>query len=193
MCGGVCNDREMQLVGAYDIPLLNPAVLTREYMDGPIKSARTLGFYNIGTHRLNGFYFWKMRARMHMQWVYSTGLVDPYNPFDSVYETDLTVAYPSLDGPVPTISMETLRAAMDDYRYCHSLSQLIDKAKASGKAEAVAQSAKAQDALNAVVGMIRPDYLWYTKEGSFPSPDVYDKLRWKVAQQIMKLNGILDN
>ena len=190
VCGGVCNDLETQMTPLFDLPLLNPVVLKKDYTDKVAQLNKPIGFYNLGTHRINGFYFWKIQAKMHMQWVFHTrGGADPYNFFDCITAPELTVVYPAPGGAAPTMEMEILREALDDYRYCSHLNSLIERAKASGKYNAAAQARKT---LDGALSYIRPDYLWYTKEGRFPSADAYNKLRWRIAREIIKLTETLE-
>lgn len=188
--GGICNKLETQMIPLYDVSLINPAVLDADTMEKMRTSGKETGFYNIGRDRLsNGFYLWKTGAKIKMEWIFSTrGLVDPYNTFDRV---DLTIAFPSLEGPVPVKEIEIMREGLDDYRYCVTLDLLIKKAEKSGKREVVDQAKKARGTLEGIMAMIRPDFQWYVKEGSFPSNDVYDKLRWRIAQEIMRLEAIM--
>ncbi len=70
-----------------------------------------------------GFYLWNTGLDGIVPYVYQSIWNDPYNDFDvwgdkpaSNYR-DHMVAYPSENGPVPTVQWEALREGIDDYRY----------------------------------------------------------------------------
>lgn len=190
--GGVCNDLETQLFPFFDISLLNTPVLTKENIAHYFKHDKKIGFYNLGRDRLsNGFYLWKLGAKIKMEWVFGTrNIVDPYNPFDGV-SPDLSIAYPSLEGPVTTMDMEIMKKGLDDYRYCYTLKTFIEKLKKTSNPQYNTYIDKAEKTLEYINSRIKEDFLWYTKEGEFPSFDVYDKFRWKIAQEIIQLKEFL--
>lgn len=191
--GGVCNDLETQLFPLFDVSLLNTPVLAKENITNFFKYGKKIGFYNLGRDRLsNGFYLWKLGAKIKMEWVFGTrNIVDPYNPFDGV-SPDLSIAYPSLEGPVTTVDMEIMKKGLDDYRYCYTLKTFIEKLKKIANSQYRIYLDKAEKTLEYINSRIKEDYLWYTTEGEFPSSDVYDKFRWKISQEIIQLKKLLE-
>jgi hypothetical protein len=79
-----------------------------------------------------GFYFWLNKMDGVFPYVYNKVRANPYDDFDAEInstERDLHIAYPSDDGPVPTIQWEALREGLDDYRHLmawQALEQYVD-------------------------------------------------------------------
>jgi hypothetical protein len=65
---------------------------------------------------LAGLYLCKSGLTGAMPWAYMAYNGDPYNDDDEGAK-DMCVAYPSQEGPVPTLSWEAFREGVDDCRY----------------------------------------------------------------------------
>ncbi len=65
---------------------------------------------------LAGLYLCKSGLTGVMPWAYMAYNDDPYNDFDGPSK-DMCIAYPSQEGPIPTVSWEAFREGVDDCRY----------------------------------------------------------------------------
>lgn len=101
--------------------------------------------------------------------------------------TDYDYTYPAADGPLPTRDWESVRQGVYDYCYFYTLQKLIRQAGDIPEAKA------AQAEIDAIEKAFphdfqtpkRPLYL-----DNF-SPETLDAYRWRITQQIMKLQKVL--
>ena len=117
---------------------------------------------------------------------------DPYNMFGSPWRAG-GLSTPSRDGNGihPTIELERdVRKGHDDARYLFQLEQLIEEVKGGGTKEHLAVAEKSAEMLEKLREGINPDLEYYRRVG-FPSPTIYNKIRWRVAREIIKLNDSL--
>ncbi|HOV21131.1 MAG TPA: DUF6067 family protein [bacterium] len=111
---------------------------------------------------------------------------DPYNPFDVGWEgLHISFCLPGEEKPVSTLKAERIREGIDDTRYIRMLESLIKEGEK--KKIDVTESKKI---LEEIMDYINPDFSYYYTH-SAPSNEVYDKLRWRIANEIIKLNKIL--
>jgi hypothetical protein len=86
-------------------------------------------------HRLlSGFFLWRSRLDGVFPYVYQH-LNPPYSPFDDFAPNPkkyraIMAAYPSVNGPIPTLQWEAIREGIDDLRYITTLEDLIGSTKA---------------------------------------------------------------
>lgn len=97
--------------------------------------------------------------------------------------TDCDYTYPAADGPLPTRDWESVRQGVYDYYYFYTLRKLIRQAGNIPEAKA------AQAELDSIEKAFPSDYATPKRAlylDSF-SPETLDAWRWRVSQQIMKL------
>lgn len=135
-----------------------------------------------GARMTYGFGFWRSGFRALIPWIYSSSSGDRFNYLDAAYMDFFNRQEP--DGtPIPVAMWEAYREGYDDYRYIHTLEELIKEAQRSGKPSAKAAAHKAGDELQFIWNAIRvqPKY----KHDDLWSPAEYDVYRWIIAQQIL--------
>jgi len=156
-----------------------------------------------------GLWAWKAEVKGCSLWAYS----DWQNPagirdwdyidehLDEV-ELDFAFVYPSSDGPVPSIGWEAIREGIDDHRYLTTLTIAIENAKAAGR-EVLAEAAEKVvkeivdkvhvenyvEAAGAGAATGRPHGENFDRPSPEPeiSKDDYNRFRYVIAQEIMKL------
>jgi len=161
-----------------------------------------------------GFLLWKTGADGIYNWEYrGQGGASLYNDLDSP-RTDMVYCYIPEGNETggPATSWEAFREGVDDYRYIALLKDLIAQARRSGKA-AVRREAEQADRLLANLlesidfrGRLRGTAAWAraerdksgmkTFEGPMKVPngwsfDRYDRARWQIAEQILRLRAAL--
>lgn len=97
--------------------------------------------------------------------------------------TDYDYTYPAADGPLPTRDWESVRQGVYDYYYFYTLRKLIKEAGDIPEAKA------AQAELDSIEKAFPGDYATPKRPlylDNF-SPETLDAYRWRVSQQIMKL------
>jgi len=177
-----------------------------------IKKVKNLGlplwYYENALNRFTaGFYAWKTGAKRISREGYIIVNGEPYNDLDGT-QPDWGISLPSPEGPVPTIDWEWMREGVDDYRYIYTLTTLIERAKTAGRKEAVTQAAAAEkmlEQLKDAIPLLKTP-LWKGKvrmvdesweewrgrqKGKEPPNQNFDKERWKIAQQIIKLKEFI--
>jgi len=115
-----------------------------------------------------GYLFWKSGAKAEVSWTFCRPHEDVFNDFDgsranSAEPKEQATSYPHLlrpddwstyQGAIPTIAWESLREGVDDYRYLHTLSALIDEAGRSGEKAAREAAQEAEETLAALIEAI---------------------------------------
>jgi hypothetical protein len=182
------NSQKDEIIFPYlDISTINDGMkISEQLIDKVRNSGSQLWFYNLGGHRFSfGFYLAKTRAQGRLEWNYQLPAVDPYFDLDG-RESDYCASYPSMDGPINAVWFEWIREGIDDYRYMLTLSNLIKEAKNSVNPELVKRSREAEDVIASILETVSiklNDNNWQIAE--------YDKKRWEVAEQIVKLSKLL--
>ena len=94
---------------------------------------------------------------------------------------------------IPTLQWEGIRKGIIDYKYADTLKKYIQKTKAKGFGQDAAKSEKIlQDCMSRV-----PWYDEYKSGDCYSLPgnftnDKADKLRWMLAQEIIRLKEIIN-
>ncbi len=96
----------------------------------------------------SGFLRWRLGATGMYYWHYQAPHGDPYNCLDST-STDHCVAYPTPQGPIPSLGWEGQRAGIDDYKYVRMLQWAIAQAEPNDPRAQAAQ--KTLDELHAAI------------------------------------------
>jgi hypothetical protein len=141
-----------------------------------------------GARMTFGFGFWRSGFRTLIPWIYSATIGDPFNYLDGSAMDFLNRQEP--DGtPMPVVLWEAYREGYDDYRYVYTLEQLIAAAKQDPRPAAQEASRTAQRELERVWDAIRvqPKY----KYDGLWAPEEFDAHRWRIAQQITRLQDAL--
>ncbi len=141
-----------------------------------------------GARMSYGYGFWRSGFVALIPWIYSYDRGSPWN-YLTGSTMDFLVRHAPDGTPIPVTLWEAFREGHDDYRYIYTLQQLIEQARASGDADAVAAADKAQAEL---------DYVWnninvlprYQYDGLWPAGD-FDACRWIIAEQIMKVQDAM--
>jgi hypothetical protein len=141
-----------------------------------------------GARMTYGFGFWRSGFLRLIPWIYQANIGDPFNYLDGSAMDFFNRSEP--DGtPVPVVLWEAYREGYDDYRYVYTLQQLVERAQASGSAEARKEAAEAEKTLKLVWDNI-PVMAKYKYEG-FWSPEEMDVYRWLVARCCERLNRVV--
>lgn len=143
-----------------------------------------------------GLFCWAIGAKGHHAETYVYGgFGDPYNCWSTV-EFSGGCGCPSRDGLGinPFLSTERhIREGHDDARYLFHLEWLIRKANQTGNPKSLKAADKARKVLERIRDTINPDLEYYRKESGYPSNSVYQKIRWRVAREIIKLQDAMKN
>jgi hypothetical protein len=134
-----------------------------------------------------GFLFYKMQAKLQMSFMYArTGYTeDPYDDFDGnsyVEPKDAYIAYPSSDGPVPTLQWEGIREGINDYRYMYTLEQLLMQEEQKEEKSRVKRFAEVKERWQELVRALS----WRTSPEKIENAYLLD-LRKEVIDLILKL------
>jgi hypothetical protein len=137
-----------------------------------------------GARMTYGFGFWRSGFRALIPWIYQYNVGDPFNYLDG-YTSDFFNRSEPDGTPIPVAMWEAYREGHTDYRYVHTLQQLIAEAKQRAHPAATAAAAKAEAELAYIWNAIRvqPKY----KHDDLWAPADFDVYRWLVAQQILRL------
>ena len=116
---------------------------------------------------------------------------EPYNFCDSPW-SDYGIVYPSRSGSGinPTVPSEQVREGHDDARYLFHLQSLLEKAKGNGNVKVQQAVKSANKFIKKLKRTISPD-LKHARDLGYPSNDVYEKIRWRTAREIIKLEKAL--
>lgn len=191
-------------MGYDEIGQLSPVVdflstnrFTPEIAKSLVARGKPYGIYNgagstpAGARFFFGFYGWKTGAQQIAQWVYAFGeAVFKGNGFR---QDDEGYVYHAPDGPLPSPMWEAVRGGVDDYRYTELLWQLIATAEKSGQPEAQKVAREARKALVEMLSGVPWTFQALKGEDRTPPPhpSTLRKWRWKVAQQILKLQAYI--
>jgi len=158
-----------------------------------------------------GLWAWKAGVKGCAIWAYAD-VANPAGIRDWNYiashldnmELTYSFVYPAPDGPIPSLAWEAIREGIDDHKYLSTLAKLIEKAKSAGRKQ---PAQRAERILNEITDKIHVEsYQAATKVGTAtgrrlgghydrPSPEPgiskndYNRLRYKIAQQIIKLEN----
>lgn len=161
-----------------------------------------LWLYNMGFSRFGfGFYPWRTGAKGRYQWFHRSSVVNPYDDFDGNKGGDgrYNMTFPSPDGPPRgTIKLEQMRAGINDMRYIATLEKRMQQLKNSKNPVIIKELANARQLLEELKNEISVDMRDYhlskvdAKEAGGHikkwNSNLCDKYRWKIAEQIMRLD-----
>jgi len=141
-----------------------------------------------GARMTYGFGFWRSGFLTLNPWIYQASAGNPWNYLDGS-SMDFFNRSEQDGAPIPVAMWEAYREGYDDYRYIHTLEQLIGEAKKSGKLAAKDAAAKADQELKSVWDAIRVQLKY--KHDDLWSPAEFDVYRWIVARQILAMQNAL--
>jgi hypothetical protein len=135
-----------------------------------------------------GFGFWRSGFRALIPWIYQHNVGDPFNYLDG-YTSDFFNRSEPDGTPIPVAMWEAYREGYTDYRYVHTLVQLIAEAKQHTAPAVIEAVVKAEAELAFIWNAIRvqPKY----KHDDLWAPADFDVYRWLVAQQILLVQDAL--
>jgi hypothetical protein len=141
-----------------------------------------------GARMTYGFGFWRSGFRALIPWIYQYNVGDPANYLDG-YTSDFFNRSEPDGTPVPVAMWEAYREGYTDYRYVHTLVQLVAEVKQRATPAAAAAAARAEAELGFIWHAIRvqPKY----KHDDLWAPADFDVYRWIVAQEILRLQDFL--
>jgi hypothetical protein len=147
---------------------------------------------------INGLYLWQAPLRVHIPWMYYYASGDIFDDTDAAGH-DFAYAAPSRDDPtvlIPTLHYQAMREGGDDARYLYTLKQLIETQKTKRPQEAAAAQ-KVLDETAALLPRIPEDLQTITHESPWLVAlsdkfygEEYNKIRWRLAEAILKLQGM---
>ena len=134
-----------------------------------------------GARMTYGFGFWRSGFRALTPWIYQSVVSDPWNYLDGS-AMDFFNRTDDDGSPIPVMLWEAYREGIDDGRYITTLERTITSAREAGHAkladEAQAELQYVWDAID-VQEKYKHDGLW--------DPALFDRHRWLIARQILKL------
>ena len=164
---------------------------SQKLIDGARKRGMPWWSYNSGISRYSwGLQCFVLDAVGRWQWHYNSWSKYPHNPV--ARSRSYQVVYPSPDGLIPTVTFEIAREGADDYRYILTLQEAMEKAKRSGR------DVTAADALLDEIRRL-PPFAGRNLSGEgvggyganlFESAAGYDQLRRRIADEIVRLQGL---
>ena len=132
------------------------------------------------TYRRNyGLLLWQKGLDGTCDYAYQHGFNNIWDDFDHPIYRDHVMAYPTIDGVIPTIQWEGFREGVDDVRYLSTLIKIIEKleVKAKTKADLKTKISKAKSLLENI----------RTKDLKEIRVDEFQDIRWQIVQEIMQL------
>jgi len=140
-----------------------------------------------------GYFYWKTGAKGQAYWAYANYQDDAFNDFDKGGNDHCVVHFKG--GKLySTIQWEAIREGLDDFKYIHTLEELIRKNGAE-KPEACAKAQRLLDEIKADTVVDLKEYKKHFGEEiavhikSFWPPERYDLYRQKIAERIIGLSG----
>lgn len=130
----------------------------------------------------SGFLRWRLGATGMLYWHYNAFVGSPYDDLDAG-RSDMFVAAPTPDGPIPTIGWECEREGIEDIWYLRKLEGLIASAPPARAAEAAA----AQATLDEIASAFPADGRENLGIPSGWSPATFHRFRQQIADHIMEL------
>jgi hypothetical protein len=98
----------------------------------------TLNSKNLAyTRYVFGFGAYRWGVDGVVPWTYQMSQGSNGNPFTVLDGPEVMVAYPGVNGPIPTPTWEAIRDGVNDYKYIYQLEKLIREEKAKGNSTVV--------------------------------------------------------
>jgi len=88
------------------------------------------------TRYVFGFGAWRWEVDGVVPWTFQMSQGCNGNPFTVLDGPEVMVAYPGINGPIPTPTWEVIRDGINDYKYIYLLKRLISAAKGRGDTKA---------------------------------------------------------
>jgi hypothetical protein len=141
-----------------------------------------------GARMTYGFGFWRSGFRTLIPWIYQHNVGDPFNYLDG-YTSDFFNRSEPDGSPLPVALWEAYREGYTDYRYVHTLEQLVAEARRRDTPAAHQAADRAEAELRFVWNSIRvqPKY----KHDDLWAPAEFDVYRWLIAREILRLQEAL--
>jgi hypothetical protein len=137
------------------------------------------------TRYVFGFGAWKWNVDGVVPWTFQMTQGCNGNPFTVLDGDEVMVAYPGVDGPIPTPTWEIVREGINDYKHIFQLKRLIMEQKAEGNARAfeIEQELLAfKRAFGKAPGSQEFEY------GDWP-PEAFEQRRKKIVDWILVLHS----
>jgi len=156
-------------------------------------AGKDLWGYNCGVSRLSyGFFVWRSHMKGRTQEHFQSTLQD--RPFNDFLGTSSCWSYTHVafgpEGVRPCPRLEHEAEGVDDYRYLITLEKRIADARKKG-GPAAERAARAEALLNRIRDNVPDDMRIFYREGGEWDPGIYDRLRSRIAQEILALQGLL--
>ena len=182
------NERDHAVFPYLDVVLFGSP--SQNNMGAKIKAqGKKLIAYNSGITRLSyGFYVWRIDAVGRTQEHFQSTIQD--RPFNDFLGTSSCWSYTHMaygpEGPRPCPRLEHQAEGIDDYRYILTLEQLVRQAEQKG-GDAATAAAATRELLARIRRNVPEDMRVFHQRGGHWEPGVYDRLRSRVASEIMAL------
>ena len=132
------------------------------------------------TYRRNyGLLLWQKGLDGTCDYAYQHAFGNIWNDFDHPRYRDHVMAYPTINGVIPTIQWEGFREGVDDIRYLSTLIKVINRSKIKSKTDSVFKT-KIDKAENLLKDIRKKDL-------NELSPLDFQNIRWEIAHEIMDL------
>ena len=132
-CGPAAGDILLETIDFPNMEVSLPPDIRKAFRDKSLRSGHTPLYYcqiwgeNPRLNRLMcGFFLRNSGYKGFFHYVYQALSEDPYFDADGATK-DLALAYPSREGPVPTLQWEAAREGIYDYMYAQLLDEMIQK------------------------------------------------------------------
>jgi len=139
---------------------------------------------------LTGLLFWKSGADVQWSWTFQRPKGNPYDDFDGSgkepKDACITYSLKKGNGFIPTLQWEGIREGIMDMKYISTLKHYIELGKQSLRPDVIVKADKVEKRLQAIKERIPWLY-----DGGFSNTKA-DKLRWEIAQLIIRLQQKLD-
>ncbi|MBN1676154.1 MAG: hypothetical protein JXR37_34235 [Kiritimatiellae bacterium] len=176
----------------------------RGVVERTARAGKTLWLYNCGADDWSivncrtayGLQILRTGARGYYQFAYQWPASDADDAYHEAEtgENGRWYAYPSPDGPLPTLALEGIREGIDDYRYVLTLRELISECRTCGHAALHDAAERAEQVANDIVFQLplrrgvnsTPANTGFAAQTPGPTFDIW---RMQIAREIMRLQA----
>lgn len=144
----------------------------------------TLNSKNLAyTRYVFGFGAWRWGVDGVVPWTYQMSQGSNGNPFTVLDGAEVMVAYPGVNGPIPTPTWEAIRDGINDYKYIYLLDKLIKVEKAEGNTAALGVENQLLQLKHSLWKRPGP------RENEFGdwSPELFEKRRKQIVEWALEL------